>query len=124
MAREIAKLRNSLVSRFGQGSVPQDLWDAVEAVVEAVVADRNSRIGELEDSVKAADDHADTEIAEDRREIVAELEPLFGAIFRGDLDDAKARVGFLPAVLKGDDPILSAYWRAKARPTLFVPLPA
>jgi hypothetical protein len=123
MAREVTKLRNSLVSRFGHGSVPQDLWDAVDAI-EAVVADRNSRIGELEDSVKAADDHADTEIAEDRREIAAELEPLFGAIFRGDMDDAKARVAFLPAALKGDDPILSAYWRAKARPTLFVPLPA
>lgn len=58
-------------------------------------------------------------MAADRRAFAAEMEPIFGAVFRGGIDDARARLAMLPALLGGDDPLLLALQRAKSNPALF-----
>lgn len=87
--------------------------------LEAEADDCARRCDELEGAASLARDEAGQEITEARDLIAAELEPVFAAIWRGDVDDARVRLRRLPAVLDGNDPILLALQRAKARPMLF-----
>ncbi len=89
--------------------------DAIEAIHNRVVEERDQAQTEAD----AAPDEDDVRGgAHDK--LARELEPLFGAIYRGDMVAARAVLGNLPPVLDGSDPILIALQRAKSRPHLYL----
>lgn len=73
----------------------------------------NDEMGEAEGAAREEIDAAGVRLAR-------ELEPLFAAIYRGDLAAARAALGNLTPVLDGSDPILIALQRAKSRPHLYL----
>ncbi|NIJ37901.1 hypothetical protein FHR22_002604 [Sphingopyxis panaciterrae] len=89
--------------------------DAIEGIYNRMEAERD----EAWDAVDArpSEDEVNAVV---RRDLADDLEPIFGAVFRGDIDDAARRVRQLSDMLSGTDPILVAIQRAKARPHLFL----
>lgn len=93
------------------------LSDEIDGIDQAL-----SKLEDERDSARALADAAPTEddIEDDIRDKIArDLEPIFGALFAGDLDRARGGVNALAGYLRADDPIIVAIQRAKARPNLF-----
>ncbi|MBN8843270.1 MAG: hypothetical protein J0H88_08475 [Sphingomonadales bacterium] len=117
MGRELTRLRNVLVNAFGDKGVPANIRSEVERV-EARVADLTAKKAEAEEALAAADEVLSEERDADIQRLADDLEPIFAAIQIGDIDRARGGVRQLAGTLGGNDPIILAIQRAKARPQL------
>lgn len=89
--------------------------DALEAIFNRMEEERDAAL-DLADATPDEDD-VNTEV---RDGLARELEPIFGAIFAGDIDRAQQLVRQLSGTLGGCDPIIVAIQQARARPNLFL----
>lgn len=100
------------------GNLADRLTSTAEAVetLELNYTQLQDQHADLKRDIDSREDEAEARV---RDSLAAELEPIFAAIFRGDMVDVQRRVAFLPAMLDGNDPVLLALQRAKAHPTLY-----
>lgn len=98
------------------GEYAEQLREIVDDV--AKVETENDELTRSNDRIRDDIDALNNDLEDRNRMLARELEPIFGAIFAGDLDRARGGVRALHGLLRGDDPIIVAIQRARSNPRL------